>query len=116
MSKSYSKIRHMQKSNLLLESRLLTEQEVKMIQGSTWACYGAAEGPAPDYVAMNGNEIEFFQDDSRDKSLGKVYLPKAQKTRGQFCATPSQDVGAPLKLTTNEKVTYICTTDCVQGQ
>ena len=45
MSKSYSKIRHMQKSNLLLESRLLMEQEVKMIEGSTWACFGAAEGP-----------------------------------------------------------------------
>ena len=90
MSKSYSKIRHIQKSNLLIEGRLLMEQEVKMVQGSTWACYTGAEGPPPDYEIMKGNQIEFYKDDSSEQSLGKVYLPKAQKTRGQFCGTPTQ--------------------------
>jgi len=98
----------MQKSNLLLESRLLMEQEVKMIEGSTWACFGGAEGPPPDYEMMNGNEIEFYQDDSRDKSLGKVYLPQSQKTRGQFCGTPSQ-VGASVVLTDELRGKYVIT-------
>jgi hypothetical protein len=111
MSKSYSKIRHMQKSNLLLESRLLTEQEVKMVQGSTWACYDGAEGPPPDYERIEGNQIEFFQDDSMDKSLGKVFLPKAQRTRGQFCGVPSQ-VGTSVVLTSDQGK-YTCTTDCL---
>ena len=114
MSKSYSKIRHMQKSNLLLENRLLMEQEVKMVQGSTWACYGGAEGPAPDYAMMNGNEIEFFQDDSMMKSLGKVYLPKAQKTRGQFCGAPSQ-VGTSVVLTSDQGKYVITATDAKPG-
>jgi hypothetical protein len=91
--------------------RVIMEQEVKMVQGSAWACYGGAEGPAPDYATMNGNEIEFFQDDSMMKSLGKVYLPKAQKTRGQFCGTPSQ-VGTSVVLTSDQGK-YTCTTDCL---
>lgn len=95
------------------ESRLLMEQEVKMVEGSTWACYGGAEGPSPDYVKMSGNEIEFFKDDSIMNSLGKVYLPKAQKTRGQFCGVPSQ-VGTSVVLT-SDRGKYTCTTDCLPG-
>ena len=113
MSKSYSKIRHIQKSNLLIEGRLLMEQEVKMVQGSTWACYTGAEGPPPDYEIMKGNQIEFYKDDSMEQSLGKVYLPNSQRTRGQFCGTPSQE-GTSVVLT-SDRGKYTCTTDCLPG-
>lgn len=86
MSKSYSKIRHIQKSNLLIENRLLMEEEFKAPQGSTWACYSAAEGPPPDYGLIPGNQIE-FEDDS-EKKIGKLYLPGDQKIRGEYCETP----------------------------
>ena len=98
---------------VIREGRLLTEQEVKMVPGATWACYGGAEGPPPDYEMMNGNEIEFSNYDTGAK-LGKVYLPNAQKTRGQFCGTPTQ-VGTSVVLT-SDRGKYTCTTDCVPSK
>ena len=95
---------------VISESRLLMEQEVKMVPGATWACYGGAEGPPPDYERIEGNEIEFSNYDTGAK-LGKVYLPNAQRTRGQFCGVPTQ-VGTSVVLT-SDRGKYTCTTDCV---
>ena len=50
-----------------------------------------------------------------EKSLGKVFLPKAQRTRGQFCGTPSQ-VGASVVITDELRGQYVITaTDAKPG-
>ena len=51
MSKSYSKIRHMQKSNLLLESRLLMEQVINQM----------VEGPFT-FVRASNDEKQYYRE------------------------------------------------------
>ena len=63
MSKSYSKIRHMQKSNLLLESRLLMEQVINQMVEGPFTFVRASNDEKQYYIYKQGKsdqESKFF--------------------------------------------------------
>ena len=104
------KVIRLTESDLARIVRRVISEQAKMPQGATWACYSGAENYQTG-DPLEGNQVYFEINDKRLGEETKYMMPKAQKTRGQYCGTPSINSKGNLIITGQQGV-YECTDDC----